>query len=525
MELIINQKQTFMRKLHLLFVLALALGACQKTENQVAKDARSGAKRTTAVTNYYVNGASGNDANTGTSAGASLKTIQAALNKTVNGAGSNIYVAAGTYKERLAWPNSGASSAEPIKLTNYNNGVVTLDGVNATNNGQAAMIQVASKSHIRIDHINITNNTRSFASGIYISGSGTDVHITFCKISNVGWTTNASAIPASGDNANPLVIIGTGATSYSEIFIGSNEVYNCNTGYSEGLTLGGNVENFLIQSNIVHDIKNIGIDMTGNYSWTGAPANVNFARNGNVKYNTVYRCVSPVATSGGIYVDGGKWINIEGNTCYENYAGISVGCENNNYNTEGINVRSNFVYNNGEAGLLIGSNQPNSKVISSTVTNNTFYKNYSIGGWGGEIFMQNMNNVSFKNNIIHSLSNIVVIAGSGYLSTNLSFDYNKYYSSGTAANLTFDWGGNNGVTYGSFSSFQTNTGLDANSTFGTPGYVSGTLPTPNLHLASTSACVNAGLPTFVVQSGEFDIDAGARKVNTRVDIGADETPY
>jgi hypothetical protein len=85
-----------------------------------------------------------------------------------------------------------------------------------------------------------------------------------------------------------LSLWGLHATSYSEIYIGSNEIYNCNTGYSEGLTLGGNVQNFLIEMNNIHDIKNIGMDMSGNYSWTGAPANVNFARNGNIKNNTVY---------------------------------------------------------------------------------------------------------------------------------------------------------------------------------------------------------------------------------------------
>lgn len=517
-----------MKNLRVLFVLLIALGGCKKnSESPAAAEAKADSKKATfAVTNYYVNGASGNDANTGLTAAAALKTIQAALYKTTNGAGSNIYVAAGTYKERLYWPNSGASTSEKITLTNYNGGIVILDGVNATNDAQNSMIGIASKSHIKIDNIRIANNIRSFASGIYVSGSGTDVHITNCKIYNIGWTTNSSAIPTSSDNANPLVVIGTTSTSYNEIYVGGNEIYNCNTGYSEGLTLGGNVENFLIERNIVHDIKNIGIDMTGHYAWTGAPANVNFARNGNVKYNTVYRCVSPVATSGGIYVDGGKWINIEGNTSYENYAGISVGCENNNNNAEGINIRSNFVYNNIEAGLLIGSNQSNGKVINSTVSNNTLYQNYSKGGWGGEIHMQNMANVSFINNIIHSRSNIVVIASLGYTSTGLSFNYNKYYSlSASASNVTFDWGGINGTTYSSLSTFKTGTGLDANSTYGNPGYVSGTLPTPNLHLSSTSASVNAGLPTYVVQTGEFDIDGGARKVNNRVDIGADESAY
>lgn len=522
-----------MKNLFLIVLCVFILSSCSKNSelrNTETISSTTGKMETAnialALTNYYVNGASGNDANAGTSTATALKTIQAALYKTTNGVGANIYVSAGTYKERLYWPNSGASASAPITLTNYNGGVVTLDGVNATNNAQNEMLAIPSRSYIRIDHINITNNTRANAKGIYIVGSGTDIQVTYCKISNIGWTTNGSATPTSTDNASPFIVVGSTPSSYSQIYIGSNEIFNCNTGYSEGLTLTGNVENFLIEMNTVHDIKNIGMDMSGNYSWTGAPAAVNYARNGNIKNNTVYNCVSPIATSAGIYVDGGKWINIEGNTVYNNYAGISAGCENNNFTTEGINIRSNIIYNSIEAGLLIGSNQPNSKVINSTISNNTVFKNYSKGGYGGEISLQNTNNVKFIDNIIQSRSNIVTIVLLGYTSTALSFDYNKYYTlSGVATNITFDWGGNNGQSYYTLAAFKTATGLDVNSTYGNPGFVSNALPSPNLHLTNTSACVNAGLPTYRLQTGELDIDKAARKVNSRIDIGADESVY
>lgn len=507
-----------------LFVLVIA--SCKKEVADQPADKERTASTELVVTKYYVNGATGNDANAGTTAAAALKTIQAALNKTTNGVGATIYVAGGTYKERLWWPNSGASPEEPITLTNYNEGVVIVDGVNAANDAQNAMIAISSKSYIRIEGIRIANNIRNFASGIYISGAGTDIQVTYCKIYNIGWTTDSTAVPTSSQNANPLVVVGTSADSYNEIYIGDNEIYSCNTGYSEGLTMAGNVENFLIESNIVHHIRNIGIDMTGHYAWTGAPANVNFARNGNVKYNIVHHCVSPVATNGGIYVDGGKWINVEANTCYENLAGIAVGCENNNATAEGINIRSNFIYNNRDAGIMLGSNAPNSKVVYSSVTNNTFFKNYTKGGWGGEISIQNTDHVSIRNNIVQSNSNIAVLALIGYTSTNLSMDYNRYYTlSGSAGSITFDWGGINQTTYGTLADFVTATGLDTHSTYGAPSFVSSSLPSPDLHLASGSACVNAGDPAFAGGYQEYDIDKQSRVRNGRVDIGADETAY
>src|SRR5690606_2378048 len=222
-------------------LLLLAAAACKRGATAPLTGKAGKTLSTLSVTNYYVNGATGNDANAGTSPAAALKTIQAALNKTTDGMGATIYVAGGTYKERLWWPNSGASAAEPITLTNYDGGVVTLDGVDAANDGQAAMIAISSKSHIRIHQDRIANNIRDFAAGIYVAGSGTDIHVTNCKIYNIGWTTDSTAVPTSSDNANPLVVVGSAASSYNEIYIGGNEIYSCNTGYSEGLTMAGNV--------------------------------------------------------------------------------------------------------------------------------------------------------------------------------------------------------------------------------------------------------------------------------------------
>jgi hypothetical protein len=502
-------------------LLILAASACKKENvTRLQNDSALGVT-TLAVTNYYVS-TTGNDTNAGTTELIPLKTIQAALNKTTNGAGATIWVAGGTYSERLVWPNSGLDSLSPITLTNYAGGTVILDGASTSSGSVGAMISISSKSHLRINNIRIANNIMANASGINISGAGTDVMITSCKLYNIGYTADSTAVAGSGNNANPLVVVGSLATSYNKIYIGSNEIYSCNTGFSEALTLNGNIENFLIESNVVHHNRNIGIDIAGHYSWANPNASVNYARNGNVKYNIVHHCVSPVAVSAGIYVDGAQYVNVEGNTIYQNGTGLSIGCENNNFTADNINVRDNFVYSNIDAGIFVGSNQPNSKVTNSSLTNNVFYHNDTKNEWIGEINIQNTDFLKIKNNIIQSGNqyNMEVIALLNYTSTNLSMDYNRYYSvSGSATAVSFDWGGINNTSYGSLAAFQTATGLDAHSTYGTPGFVSAT----NFHLATGSACINAGDPAFVTGYQEFDIDKQTRKQGTRIDIGADET--
>ena len=106
-------------------------------------------------------------------------------------------------------------------------------------------------------------------------------------------------------------------------------------------------------------------------------------------------------------------------------------------------------------------------------------------------------------------------------------DYDDYYTlSASSGTITFDFGTAGG--WYSFANFQAQTVIpnaEAHGLYNIPGFVTASLPTPNLHLSSTSVCINAGLPGYVAATGELDIDGQARVQNSRVDIGADETSY
>src|ERR1700760_2385427 len=101
-----------MKKLFLALLCLSAFAGCTKQSSvKPAANVADAGKSTSSLVSYYVNASTGNDTHAGTSPSTALKTIQAALNKTTEGVGANIYVAGGTYPERLEWPHSGAAGA------------------------------------------------------------------------------------------------------------------------------------------------------------------------------------------------------------------------------------------------------------------------------------------------------------------------------------------------------------------------------------------------------------------------------
>jgi hypothetical protein len=301
------------------------------------------------------------------------------------------------------------------------------------------------------------------------------------------------------------VVVGSSSTAYSNIFIGGNTIHDCITGYSESLTIGGNVNNFLIEGNTLYSNTNIGIDLMGHFSWTGAPTSVNYARNGIVRENVVRDYAGPAAldAAGGIYIDGGSNITIENNTVYNYKVGISVGCETPSKSNTGNIVRNNLVYNCSLSGLFLGSNTT-SVVYNTKVTGNTFYKN----GYGtydnGQIALQNNSGSIINNNILYPTNGrLAMVQMSGTTSSSPTINYNLFYR-------------DNGSTSSLFYGITTAT----NSVLANPLFVNASAN--NFHLQSTSPAINAGDPSFVAASGEEDIDGTSRVQNGRVDIGVDE---
>ena len=463
---------------------------------------------------YYVS-TTGNDANDGTLA-SPFKTIQKALN--VVSAGCAIYVRGGTYKEHLSWVSSG-TDGNIITLQNYNGEKVYLDGGSGgTNDNEKVMFTLSNMSYLTIDGFIIHNNFRAYAEGIYYNGTGTDITIRNCELYDIGWTSDASAMPSSNDNAHAMVFVGSQATTIDNVTIENCHIHNCITGYSEGLTMVGNVEYFTIINNTVNDITNIGIDLAGYWSWTGAPDSVNYARNGLVKGNTVSNCTSPVATSAGIYCDGAQYITIENNIVYGNPVGIDIGMEND-YTITGSVARNNLIYNNTESGIFFGAYASGGLLTNSIIEGNTLYNNdmgHTMGDWTGEIYLNKTKDCKIINNIIYprDATNKKAIIMPPKTTTNLTVDYNLYWRATAGVSAMQD-----------ISTDQNTYTLDTHKVEADPQFVA---PVSDFHVQNTSPAVNAGDPSYVSfasthpLASDVDIDGQARVYGDSIDIGCDE---
>ena len=169
------------------------------------------------------------------------------------------------------------------------------------------------------------------------------------------------------------------------------------TGTSETLTIAGNVDGFTIQDCEVHDVENIGIIVAGGDNLNaGGNISVNYARNGVVRRNKVYRCShqvskdfwegvynNPAAYGAiGIYVCGGASTIIEQNIVWECDRAIGLVSESNVLATKDCIVRNNFVYNNYRTGIYLGDyiGYTVGGTSGCYVVNNTLYHNNLVGG-------------------------------------------------------------------------------------------------------------------------------------------------
>jgi hypothetical protein len=475
-------------------------------------------------TSLYVS-TRGNDSNPGSQA-APWRTIQHAADTAH--AGSTVNVMGGTYEELVSINASGNSSDGFLTFRSYPGETAILDATHFTPSGRQAILTIHNQSYVRIEGFEIRNFRtaihRLSPLGISVMGSGSHIELLKNNVHHIEQTFDGRDAPGHGDNGFGIAVYGTDAkTPITDLVIDGNEVHHLKTGSSESLVVNGNVTNFRITHNVVHDNNNIGIDVIG-FERTAPDPAVDQARDGIVSGNLVYNITSrgnPAyqneENSDGIYVDGGTRILIEQNVMHDVDFGIELASEHKDRATSYIIARNNLIYHAHTAGVSMGGYAPErGHTDHCTVVNNTLYENDTSATGSGEFQMQwNMADDIFANNIVYAGAHCLMVVNKSKVEKGqppVAIDHNLYYCASGAKAST--WVGASGALTG-FDSYIQSTGNDSHSRFLDPRFVD---PTKDFHLRPDSPALAAGtideLPV-----GELDLAGSPRVKSGQVNIG------
>ncbi|MDD2611453.1 MAG: right-handed parallel beta-helix repeat-containing protein [Bacteroidales bacterium] len=478
------------------------------------------------VKNIYVS-ALGNDSNTGT-VNAPVKTIQKGLG--LINPGDTVFVREGVYKEKISFNRSGNNNSY-ITLKAYPGEKATISGDGLSVNGDESLITLNAVSWITIEDLDICNfktfNAWANVDGIVVKGASNHIIIRKNRVFNI----ENNATPEQGRSGHAIAIIGNTEIPITKVLVEGNEIFDCNTGYSENLTINGYVDGFEIRNNKVYNGENIGIVAAGGYSANSIPA-YNYARNGIIADNEVFDMdgkKGPIPAYSehngaiGIYVDGARNIIVERNKVHDCGRGIGIVSETDHFPTQECIVRNNFVFNCSLAGISLGGyiGYTGGGTNQCYVINNTIYQNNRDLGYFDEVegeirLTENCSNNVIQNNIIYARpENNVCIHKYTSTGSNNQINYNLYYSTGT---VRWIW---NGTEYTNFDEWKSACDGDRSSmNEKNPLFVNTTIP--DLHIQTLSPAKNAGMPFSTEINGQTDIDGQPRIVNNQISMGAQQ---
>jgi hypothetical protein len=473
---------------------------------------------------FYVS-TTGNDPNPG-SLTAPWRTIQHAADTAR--AGCTVNVRAGVYEELVSINVSGNATDGFITFRSYPGETAVLEAEHLTPSGRSGVLTINNKSYVRIEDFEIRNyrtaEHRLAPLGINVIGAGSHIELLNNNVHHIEQTFEGRDAPGQGGNGFGIAVYGTDAkTPITDLIIDGNEVHHLKTGSSESLVVNGNVTNFRITHNVVHDNNNIGIDVIG-FERTAPDPAVDQARDGVVSGNLVYNITSrgnPAyrndESSDGIYVDGGTRILIEQNVIHDVDFGIELASEHQNRATSYVTARNNLIYHGHTAGVSIGGYAPErGRTDHCTVVNNTLYENDTSGTGAGEFQMQwNMADNIFANNIVYAGPRCLITLNKSQVDKSqppAAIDHNLYYCASGAKAST--WAGTSATVTG-FDKYAESTGNDRHSRFLDPHFVDAT---KDFHLRSDSPALAAGT-TDGVPVGARDLEGSPRVTSGKVDIG------
>lgn len=455
------------------------------------------------------------------SSGAPWKTIQHA--QSVAASGDTVLVHGGVYNEHVTFSRSGTAAA-PITFRAAPGETPVVDGTGLDIPGDMyGLFTFDSASYVIAEGFELRNYTtasiREVPIGVFVTGAGSGVQVVENYIHDI--TTTAPANPRNcASNAFGMTVYGTrNPDALDGLAVAGNEIAHNKLGCSETLSLDGNVTNWAVVNNVVHDNDNIAIGAIGFEKVSKDPA-YDQARDGVIRGNTIYNITSfgnpdygNQYAADGIYVDGGTNIVIEQNLIHHVDLGIELASEHGGRTSSYVAARNNVIHSGQSAGISLGGYAAaKGGTDHCTVVGNTLWQNDTQNTGSGEFQIQfNATNNVVENNIFYAgAQGLLVNDFTTSTPAPAVLDYNLYYSAGAQK---FTWQKHK---YTSYASYLTGTGMDAHS----PPFSDPQL-TADFDIAPTSPARDAGLVLGQV-AGARDFAGNKRVAGGTTSIGAYE---
>ncbi|MBU6179835.1 MAG: right-handed parallel beta-helix repeat-containing protein, partial [Verrucomicrobia bacterium] len=472
---------------------------------------------------------SGDDGSPGTLA-APWRTVRKAASTVP--AGSTVFLRGGIYRERVEIAVSGNAVDGPVVFRAFPGEEPVIDGTGLAFDpgGATALLAIRGRSHLRIEGITFRNHRSAVRDlvpvGILVEGDSHHLEIVDNVIHGIETWFNG---PDGGD-AHGIAVFGTGTDPIHDLLIAGNELFGLKLGSSEALVLNGNVTAFTVRDNVVRDCNNIGIDFIG-YEGTAPDPSLDRARDGVCRGNLVFNIDSsrnPAyggtfsrgggdRSAGGIYVDGGARIVVEGNVVHHCNIGIELASEHVGRATAGITLRNNLLYQNDIGGIFLGGYDAlRGSTEDCRVLNNTLFDNDTRRDGNGEVYLQyDVRNCVFLNNLLHANGQGLLFGNPWVQNSGNVVDNQLFFAPGGAEE--WQW---KKVYRTTLAAHRLASGNDANSLLADPLFRA--TASHDFRLAAGSPGRNAADPAFVPAPGESDLTGLARVAEGRVDHGAIE---
>lgn len=354
----------------------------------------------------------------------------------------------------------------------------------------------SSAKYVSFAHLIVSDlHDLHWGSAVRVSGGASFINLHDLEIYNINCR---EIIGSDTSGCNPLVIYGDSSTPITNIAIHNCFIHDCDTGWSEALTLNGNVENCTISNCTIMDITNIGIDFAGNYEWTGTVGDPNNqTRFCTVENCLIMNCQSPYATSAGLYSDGARDNTFRYNVIYNCQCGIELGSEQPGSVSENFHIYNNLIIDSGRcigigAYLETGAQNRNGYIYNNTfVCGDSNKENYGL-------YVERTDNVNFYNNIVYGTPNTKLFSNG----------YNSKVNMGN--NCWYQLGGSKPSS-------------DSTGIFADPLFKANNLTIyGNYQVMDNSPCINRGINASETTVGVLDLNGNLR-TNGVIDIGAFES--